>query len=195
MLRSVEIPAGRSRPKTTRTSGGARRSLARRHVLRRVAAHAGCDRDARRTGGAPRASSDCPPAMSCNSRTAWASRGRGDREIRRTSIDVATDAVRTVKRPTPIHFRAPVADRERMLWLAEKATELGVATWQAVRFRRSASVSPRGEGAAFHEKVRARMVSALEQSGGAWLPELMADTTVESCRSSRMRAHRSRFCW
>lgn len=100
------------------------------------------------------------------------------REIRRTSIDVATDAVRTVKRPAPIHFRAPVADRERMLWLAEKATELGVATWQAVRFRRSASVSPRGEGAAFHEKVRSRMVSALEQSGGAWLPELMADTTL-----------------
>ena len=99
-------------------------------------------------------------------------------EIRRTSIDVATDAVRTVKRPEPIHFRAPVGDRDRMLWLAEKATELGIATWQAVRFRRSASVSPRGEGRAFHDKVRARMVSALEQSGGAWLPELMADTSV-----------------
>ena len=99
-------------------------------------------------------------------------------EIRRTSIEVATDVVRAVLRPAPIHLCAPVADRERMLWLAEKATELGVATWQAVRFRRSASVSPRGEGAAFHDKVRARMVSALEQSGGAWLPELMADTTV-----------------
>ena len=99
-------------------------------------------------------------------------------EIRRTSMDVATEAVRTVKRPAPIHFRAPIGDRDRMLWLAEKATELGIATWQAVRFRRSASVSPRGEGSAFHDKVRARMVSALEQSGGAWLPELMADTSV-----------------
>jgi 16S rRNA (uracil1498-N3)-methyltransferase len=101
-------------------------------------------------------------------------------EIRRTSIVVATDAVEIVKRPPAIHFRVPVADRERMLWLAEKATELGVASWQAVRFRRSASVSPRGEGSAFHDKVRSRMVSALEQSGGAWLPELMADTTVET---------------
>ena len=55
-------------------------------------------------------------------------------------------------RPPAIHLRVPIADRERMLWLAEKATELGVATWQAVRFRRSASVSPRGEGAAIRRE-------------------------------------------
>jgi 16S rRNA (uracil1498-N3)-methyltransferase len=100
-------------------------------------------------------------------------------EIGRASIVVATESVRNVERPTSIHLRAPVADRERMLWLAEKATELGVTSWQAVRFRRSASVSPRGEGSAFHAKVRARMINALEQSGGAWLPELMADAAVD----------------
>ena len=37
------------------------------------------------------------------------------------------------------------------------------------------SVSPRGEGPAFGEKVRARMLSALEQSGGAWLPTILPD--------------------
>jgi 16S rRNA (uracil1498-N3)-methyltransferase len=76
-----------------------------------------------------------------------------------------------------------------MLWLAEKATELGVASWQAVRFHRSHSVSPRGEGPAFAAKVRARMVSALEQSGGAWLPTVLADVDVESIRAESDTVH------
>jgi 16S rRNA (uracil1498-N3)-methyltransferase len=44
-------------------------------------------------------------------------------------------------------------------------------------FRRSLSVSPRGEGDAFDAKVRARMIGALEQSGGAWLPRILPATT------------------
>ena len=109
-------------------------------------------------------------------------------DIRRTSVVVAVQEVRSVERPPAIHLRAPVADRDRMLWLAEKATELGVTSWQAVRFRRSASVSPRGEGDAFHEKLRARMVSALEQSAGAWLPTLLADAPLDelSIESSQL---------
>jgi 16S rRNA (uracil1498-N3)-methyltransferase len=67
-----------------------------------------------------------------------------------------------------------------MLWLAEKATELEVASWQGVRFRRSASVTPRGEGAGFLAKMRARMVSALEQSGGAWLPPILSDADMDT---------------
>jgi 16S rRNA (uracil1498-N3)-methyltransferase len=59
-----------------------------------------------------------------------------------------------------------------MLWLAEKAAELGVSSWRPVTWHRSRSVSPRGEGMIFQGKVRARMISALKQSGGAWLPEL-----------------------
>ena len=67
-----------------------------------------------------------------------------------------------------------------MLLLAEKATELGIATWQSVRFARSTSVSPRGEGSAFADKLRARMIAALEQSGSAWLPQVLEDTTIAS---------------
>jgi hypothetical protein len=62
-----------------------------------------------------------------------------------------------------------------MLWLAEKAAELGVASWRAVLWHRSRSVSPRGEGEAFAAKVRARMAQALAQSEGAWLPVLLPD--------------------
>ncbi|MDQ6689360.1 MAG: RsmE family RNA methyltransferase [Gemmatimonadota bacterium] len=81
--------------------------------------------------------------------------------------------------PAPIHLLAPVADRERMLWLAEKVTELGVASWRPVVWRRSKSVSPRGEGPTFQAKVRARMTSALIQSGGGWLPDLFPESTIE----------------
>lgn len=89
----------------------------------------------------------------------------------------------------------PVADRDRMLWLAEKCAELSVSIWQPVTFERSASVSPRGEGEAFANKVRARMRAALEQSGGAWLPELMpelplAEAIVRSAASDRFLLER-----
>jgi 16S rRNA (uracil1498-N3)-methyltransferase len=62
-----------------------------------------------------------------------------------------------------------------MLWLAEKATELGLTSWRAVRWDRSRGVSPRGEGHAFQAKLRARMIAALTQSGGAWLPTILPD--------------------
>jgi 16S rRNA (uracil1498-N3)-methyltransferase len=84
-----------------------------------------------------------------------------------------------IPRPAPIHLLAPVADRDRMLWLAEKAMELGVTSWRPVIWRRSKSVSPRGEGPMFQAKVRARMTSALIQSGGGWLPDLFPEATIE----------------
>ncbi|MDB4876221.1 MAG: Ribosomal small subunit methyltransferase [Gemmatimonadetes bacterium] len=98
--------------------------------------------------------------------------------IRKSSLEITVHGVTDVPPPAPIHLRVPIGDRDRMLWLAEKATELGISTWQAVRFQRSASVSPRGEGSQFAEKVRARMVSALEQSGGAWLPRMLPDADI-----------------
>jgi 16S rRNA (uracil1498-N3)-methyltransferase len=100
--------------------------------------------------------------------------------LRRASVDVAVDRIDGVQRLPPIHLCVPVGDRDRMLWLAEKATELGIATWQAVRFRRSVSVSPRGEGPAFTDKVRARMIGAIEQSGSAWLPEIKPDVSLDA---------------
>ena len=79
----------------------------------------------------------------------------------------------------PVHLLVPVGDRDRMLWLAEKCAELGASTWRPVLWRRSRSVTPRGEGTAFQAKVRARMIAALEQSGGAWLPILYPDAPLD----------------
>ena len=84
----------------------------------------------------------------------------------------SVDEEKTIPPPPHVRLFVPVADRERMLWLAEKCAEIGVAAWQPVAFRRSASVAPRGQGEAFVRKARARMIAAIEQSGGAWLPEL-----------------------
>jgi 16S rRNA (uracil1498-N3)-methyltransferase len=82
------------------------------------------------------------------------------------------DGVELLAAPPPIHLFLPVADRDRMLWLAEKSAELQVTSWNPVMFRRSRSVVPRGDGEGFERKVRARLIAALEQSGGAWLPTM-----------------------
>ena len=89
---------------------------------------------------------------------------------RAATVDI--ERVSNVPRPTPLAVVVPVADRDRMLMAAEKCVELQVTEWHPVYFARSRSVSPRGDGERFREKVLARMRSALEQSGGAWLPDI-----------------------
>lgn len=81
--------------------------------------------------------------------------------------------------PPAVHLMPPVADRDRMMWLAEKATELGATSWRPVRWKRSRSVNSRGEGPTFTQKVAARMAAALEQSRGAWLPAVFPDAPLD----------------
>jgi 16S rRNA (uracil1498-N3)-methyltransferase len=119
--------------------------------------------------------------------------GHGTLErLTRGSAVVSLDAVNAVPAPPRLRLFVPVADRERMLWLAEKSAELAVSAWQPVLFRRSASVSPKGQGEAFTRKARARMVGALEQSGGAWLPELCSELSLEDAlvRANELDAER-----
>jgi 16S rRNA (uracil1498-N3)-methyltransferase len=92
---------------------------------------------------------------------------------------VEVEEVEEVEPLPEVHLMAPIADRDRMLLLAEKATELGVTSWRPVFWRRSRGVSPRGEGATFQGKVRARMIAALTQSGGGWLPAIFPDAPIE----------------
>jgi 16S rRNA (uracil1498-N3)-methyltransferase len=92
---------------------------------------------------------------------------------------VEVDEVVDVAAPAAIHLLVPVADRDRMLWLAEKAAELNAASWRPVLWQRSRSVSPRGDGPTFRSRVRSRMISALLQSRSAWLPEIFPEATPE----------------
>lgn len=95
---------------------------------------------------------------------------------RSLAIDVAS--AWEIPAPPPVHLLIPVADRDRMLLLAEKATELGATSWRPVVWRRSKSVTGRGEGPTFIARIRARMISALTQSGGGWLPEIHPSAPV-----------------
>ena len=95
---------------------------------------------------------------------------------RRLEIECDLESLDLVPAPAHVTLWAPVGDRDRMLTLAEKSVELGASAWRSVVYRRSRSVSPRGEGPAFREKLRLRMVAALEQCGGAWLPTLEPET-------------------
>jgi len=104
--------------------------------------------------------------------------------IARTEAAVELEEVRRVGPLPEVHLIAPVADRERMLLLAEKATELGVASWRPVLWRRSRGVSPRGEGITFNGKVRARMIAALTQSGGAWLPGMHPEAQLAAAAAA-----------
>jgi 16S rRNA (uracil1498-N3)-methyltransferase len=103
---------------------------------------------------------------------------------RRATVTLDGAAVEEIPAPPAIELLAPVGDRERMLVLAEKAVELGASGWRPVVYRRSRSVTPRGEGEAFRDKVRLRMIAALEQSGGAWLPTLHPESSPEVARAS-----------
>ncbi|HZJ01382.1 MAG TPA: RsmE family RNA methyltransferase [Gemmatimonadaceae bacterium] len=79
----------------------------------------------------------------------------------------------------PVHMLVPVADRDRMLYLAEKVTELGATSWRPVMWRRSRSVGPAGDGPAFQSRLKGRMISALTQSDGGWLPEIFPAANLE----------------
>jgi 16S rRNA (uracil1498-N3)-methyltransferase len=101
------------------------------------------------------------------------------RRLGRSDADVTVESVQSIPRPPAVHMAVPVADRDRMLWLAEKCTELAATSWRPIVWRRSASVSPSGTGAAFRAKIGARMVAALAQSGGAWLPDLCMEAPLD----------------
>lgn len=95
---------------------------------------------------------------------------------RSITIDVVDRS--TIDRHAPVHLLVPVADRDRMLMLAEKCTELSATSWRPVMWRRSRSVGPLGDGPAFQARLRGRMVSALTQSGGGWLPDVHPSAPV-----------------
>jgi len=104
--------------------------------------------------------------------------------LSKAQASIEIESVERVEPGPVIHLMVPIADRERMLWVAEKATELAIFSWRPVMWKRSRSVSPRGEGITFQAKARMRMLSALTQSGGAWLPVLYPDATPDRAIAS-----------
>ena len=92
--------------------------------------------------------------------------------------DVSVEDVMQSARPGAVHVIVPIADRDRMLWCAEKCAELGATSWRPVMFTRSRSVSPRGEGPSFGTRIRGRMESALIQSHSPWLCDVAPEAPL-----------------
>ena len=120
----------------------------------------------------------------------WVADGAGTRatgsiiRVTKRAIDIAIDELTHTARMPGAHLLVPIADRDRMLWCAEKITELGATSWRPVLWHRSRSVSPRGEGTAFREKVLSRMRSAIIQAHALWLPDVAADATIDQAIDS-----------
>jgi 16S rRNA (uracil1498-N3)-methyltransferase len=110
-------------------------------------------------------------------------------QLAKRHATVSVDVAEHVDPAAPVHLLLPVADRDRMLWLAEKCTELELTSWRPVVYRRSKHVNPRGEGPTFQQKVRARMSAALEQTRGAHLPILFPEATVDAAILARPVGH------
>ena len=98
--------------------------------------------------------------------------------IAKRSVTIDVSDVWTLASLPPVHLLVPVADRDRMLLLAEKCTELAATSWRPVMWRRSRSVGPAGDGPAFQSRLKGRMIAALTQSGGGWLPEVHPSAPV-----------------
>lgn len=111
--------------------------------------------------------------------------------LSKSRLEVECDhaSLELVPEPPHVLLWAPIGDRDRMLLLAEKAVELGASSWRPVAYRRSRHVTPRGEGAAFGDKLRRRMVAALEQSGGAWLPTIEPEVEAADAIAVGVRGH------
>ncbi|MFL5618401.1 MAG: RsmE family RNA methyltransferase [Gemmatimonadaceae bacterium] len=107
----------------------------------------------------------------------------------RLEVDCDHASLELVPAPPHVALWAPVGDRDRMLLLAEKAVELGASSWRSMVYRRSRSVAPRGEGAAFRDRLRARVIAALEQSGGAWLPTIEPESNSLDAIASGIQGH------
>ncbi|MEO8576220.1 MAG: RsmE family RNA methyltransferase [Gemmatimonadales bacterium] len=99
--------------------------------------------------------------------------------VAKRSLTVDVTDVWQIPDLPPVHMLVPVADRDRMLYLAEKCTEMAATTWRPVMWRRSRSVGPSGDGPAFQSRLKGRMVAALTQCGGGWLPEIHPSAPIE----------------
>jgi 16S rRNA (uracil1498-N3)-methyltransferase len=121
--------------------------------------------------------------------------GRGGIATARVSWEKQVAAARVVATaqvpaPPPTELVVGAGDRDRFLWLVEKATELGATRVIPLMTERSQQVATRFL-AAHVEKATRRAREAVKQSGAPWLPAIMPPQPLaEALRSSPPRVRR-----
>ena len=152
----------------------------------------GASRRARRRGRAARASEARQVGDPCarHQRPRLDRRGNAGAPDERVGGRRSTYGERTIAAPpSSAPLRPGRRSRSNALARREERGARGESTWQPVLFRRSRASRRAGQGDAFTRKVRARMIGALEQSGGAWLPEICSELSLEE---ALVRAERDR---
>lgn len=88
------------------------------------------------------------------------------------------DRVTSVPRPTTLVVAVGAGDKDRFLWLAEKACELTVSRIIPLETERQRNVENRVRGATL-DKARRRATEACKQCGNAWAPVIDDVTPLE----------------
>ena len=86
--------------------------------------------------------------------------------------------------PPELVVAVGAGDKDRFLWLAEKATELGVTEIVPIETQRTHSVASRVRDGHL-DRIRKRAVEALKQSEGAWAPRVVSPVGIEKFLSER----------
>ena len=97
--------------------------------------------------------------------------GAGVLEVNGRTWSVTVTAAEQMPPPAGLTLAVGAGDRERFLWLVEKAAELGVSRVVPLETERTAGVATRLRPAHL-EKLARRAVEATKQSGAYWSPDI-----------------------
>jgi len=105
--------------------------------------------------------------------------------VTRTGVTVAVDDRQFVDRDQSVRvvIAAPPPKGDRLKWMIEKLTELGVAEYIPLRTQRSVVNAKKLRA----DKLRSTVISASKQCGRAWLmdiaaPKTLSDIVQDDCR-------------
>lgn len=103
--------------------------------------------------------------------------GVGVVSLNRKQARVEVIEASQVERPIMLALAVGGGDRDRFAWLVEKATELGATDLVPLETERTANVGTRVR-AAHVEKLQARALEAIKQSGAPWAPVVHPPATL-----------------
>jgi 16S rRNA (uracil1498-N3)-methyltransferase len=110
--------------------------------------------------------------------------GFGAVDVSNHGAHVTLDRIEREAPPPELVLAVGAGDKDRFLWLAEKATELGVTEIVPLETQRTLSVASRVRDGHL-ERIRKRAVEALKQSEGAWAPRVASPMGIEKFLSER----------
>lgn len=123
-----------------------------------------------------RLESGAPVRLTDGAGTLWAARVAA---LSGSAAECALEERVAPARLLPIELAFAVGNKTHVMWLVEKATEIGVAVLRPLESERTRSVADAARSSGFWNKARRRSLAAVKQSGGAWLPDIQKPFQLE----------------